>query len=171
MTTTPPPSPAGATGEAAFMAELRRLKAWSGLSFRQLDRRATAAGEVLPYSTAATMLGRNRLPREELLVAFVTACGLDGDGVQRWVAVRAAIATGGRDERPASVPPASHDDTSSARRPRRGAVIAAAALAAALLGGLGLATAHQADDVRETVTGENVTTGRLPVGEAPTSPR
>src|SRR5690606_22321811 len=91
MTITPPPSPEAATDEAAFMAGLRRLKDWSGLSFRQLERRASAAGDVLPYSTASTMLGRDRLPREELLVAFVRACGLGGVDVLRWGSVRAEV--------------------------------------------------------------------------------
>ncbi|WP_232668710.1 helix-turn-helix domain-containing protein [Pseudonocardia sp. TRM90224] len=97
MTTAPmstAPSPTGATDAAAFVAELRRLKAWSGRSFRQLERQAAAAGDSLPASTVATMLGRNRLPREELLLAFLRACGLDGDARQPWLEVRATIAGG-----------------------------------------------------------------------------
>jgi hypothetical protein len=92
--TSTPPSPAAATDEAAFVAELRRLKAWSGCSFRQLERQAAAAGDVLPASTAATMLGKNRLPREELLVAFVRACGLREDDMRPWLTTRARIADG-----------------------------------------------------------------------------
>lgn len=91
---TPPPSPTATTDETAFMAELRRLKTWSGHSFRQLERRASAAGDTLPYSTVATMLSRNRLPREDLLVTFVRACGLDEDAVKHWATVRARIAYG-----------------------------------------------------------------------------
>ncbi|WP_055563041.1 hypothetical protein [Streptomyces atriruber] len=91
-----PPVPTPAAGEAAFMAELRRLKAWSGLSYRELERAAAAAGEVLPYSTAATMLRRDRLPREALLVAFVVACGLDADDTRRWAAARRELAVGAR---------------------------------------------------------------------------
>jgi hypothetical protein len=98
MTTTPsitsPPSPTATTDEAAFIADLRRLKTWSGHSFRQLERRASAAGDTLPYSTVATMLSRNRLPREDLLVTFVRACGLDEDAVIHWATVRARIAYG-----------------------------------------------------------------------------
>ncbi|MDG4858125.1 hypothetical protein P8605_08160, partial [Streptomyces sp. T-3] len=78
------------------MTELRRLKAWSGLSYRELERAAARAGEVLPYSTAATMLRRDRLPREALLVAFVVACGLDAYGTRRWVAARRELAVGAR---------------------------------------------------------------------------
>ncbi|MGW6271130.1 hypothetical protein [Streptomyces sp. NPDC055060] len=93
---TPPPVPPRTAETPAFMAELRRLKAWSGLSFRELERAAAAAGEVLPYSTAATMLRRERLPREAVLVAYVVACGLDADATRRWVAARRELAMGPR---------------------------------------------------------------------------
>ncbi|RFU83147.1 hypothetical protein DY218_29375 [Streptomyces triticagri] len=91
MTTAPPPTPPR-TDAAAFMAELRRLKAWSGLSYRRLERRAADAGHVLPYSTAATMLGRDRLPRAELVTAFVAACGVTGADAEAWSDARSAIA-------------------------------------------------------------------------------
>jgi hypothetical protein len=92
MTTTPPPSPADAIDETTFVAELRRLKAWSGLSFRQLERNATAAGDVLPYSTAATMINKNRLPRAEVVDAFVRACRVADVGP--WLLARTRIADG-----------------------------------------------------------------------------
>ncbi|MGW0908603.1 helix-turn-helix domain-containing protein [Streptomyces sp. NPDC002853] len=91
---TPPPVPPHTAETPAFMAELRRLKAWSGLSYRELERAAATAGEVLPYSTAATMLRRDSLPREAVLVAFVVACGLDADATRRWVAARRELAMG-----------------------------------------------------------------------------
>ncbi|NEA00807.1 hypothetical protein G3I28_15960, partial [Streptomyces sp. SID10116] len=77
LTPPAPPHAASPAAEAAFMAELRRLKAWSGLSYREVERAAAAAGEVLPYSTAATMLRKDRLPREAVLVAYLVACGVD----------------------------------------------------------------------------------------------
>ncbi|WP_244164727.1 helix-turn-helix domain-containing protein [Streptomyces silaceus] len=88
-----PPLPSD-TDAAAFVAALRRLKAWSGLSYRQLERRAERAGHVLPYSTAASLLGRDRLPRKELVVAFVEACGVGEPETRAWVAARNAIACG-----------------------------------------------------------------------------
>ncbi|TDE22922.1 hypothetical protein E1295_45950, partial [Nonomuraea mesophila] len=118
MTTTPPPPPV--TGEAAFMQELRRLKAWSGQSFRQLERRASAAGDVLPSSTASTMLGRNRLPRHEVLVAFVRACGLDEEQARAWADARAAIA--GAAAAPAAAPPSDPPEGPTEGPPRRWAV-------------------------------------------------
>ncbi|KAB8196894.1 hypothetical protein FH608_008715 [Nonomuraea phyllanthi] len=133
MTATPPPSPETATDAATLMAALRRLKTWSGLSFRQLDRRAADAGDTLPYSTASTMLAKDRVPREELLAAFVRACGLDGDDLRPWLAARARIAVGD----PA---PVAH------RRSPRRLLLAAAALAVALAAGAGLTTALHGDE-------------------------
>ncbi|MER6131552.1 hypothetical protein [Streptomyces sp. NPDC001815] len=101
MTTAPPTPPD--TDAAAFVAALRRLKAWSGLSYRRLERRAADAGHCLPYSTAATMLGRDRLPRAELVAAFVAACGVRGDMAQAWLDARTGIACG---PAPALAPPA-----------------------------------------------------------------
>ncbi|MCZ4516365.1 hypothetical protein O3Q52_51340, partial [Streptomyces sp. ActVer] len=92
MTTAPPTPPD--TDPAAFVAGLRRLKAWSGLSYRRLERAAAEAGHSLPYSTAATMLGRERLPREELVAAFVAACGVRGAEAEAWLDARTDIACG-----------------------------------------------------------------------------
>ncbi|MEV0663111.1 hypothetical protein ACIBI3_08210 [Actinomadura luteofluorescens] len=149
--TAPPPSPDGATDETEFIAALRRLKAWSGFSYRQLERRAADAGRVLPYSTASTALGRRSLPREELLVAFVLACGLDDDEAASWVAVRKRIAVG---DRVAATEPRS---ARSPRRPRWRPAIgwAAVALSLALAGG----TTHSMK-VGEEVETVQATVGR-----------
>ncbi|GIG87947.1 hypothetical protein Pen02_28830 [Plantactinospora endophytica] len=65
---------------------------WSGLTYRQLEAKAAAAGDVLPSSTIATALGRSTLPREELVAALTKACGLGEADVQRWVTARRKIA-------------------------------------------------------------------------------
>ncbi|MDX3642157.1 hypothetical protein [Streptomyces sp. MB09-02B] len=166
MTTAPPTPPD--TDAVAFVAALRRLKAWSGLSYRQLERRAVQAGHTLPYSTAATMLGRDRLPREELVAAFLAACGVRADEAEAWLDARVTIACG--------PPPA---ETTPRRPPRNGrlwrsrpqrngqlwqsrphrngqlwqsrrTLLAAAALVTALLGGVAAAGAF-ADDVEVEV--------------------
>ncbi|RBQ15037.1 hypothetical protein DP939_37170 [Spongiactinospora rosea] len=67
---------------------MRRLRAWSGLSYRQLAQRAAAAGRVLPHNTLVAALQRDTLPRKELLVAFVEACGLPDEEVAAWTAAR-----------------------------------------------------------------------------------
>ncbi|UWP81587.1 hypothetical protein [Dactylosporangium fulvum] len=68
------------------------LKQWSGLTYRQLQRRAQQAGDVLPHSTAAAALTRTTLPREDVVAAFVRACGGDESSVARWLATRKRIA-------------------------------------------------------------------------------
>ncbi|MEU5976116.1 helix-turn-helix domain-containing protein [Streptomyces sp. NPDC047315] len=74
------------------MARLHALKEWSGLTYRELAQRAGAVGDVLPRSTVANMLSRSTLPREELVVAFVRACGSGPDGIDSWLRVRKELA-------------------------------------------------------------------------------
>ncbi|GLZ81599.1 hypothetical protein Afil01_64060 [Actinorhabdospora filicis] len=68
---------------AAFVDELRRLRAWSDLSYREIERRARSAGDVLPASTLAGALNRETLPPLAVVTAFVRACG---GGVTEWAA-------------------------------------------------------------------------------------
>ncbi|MFF2014045.1 helix-turn-helix domain-containing protein [Streptomyces sp. NPDC058195] len=90
------PDPQEARSGPEFVALLRTLKDASGLTFRELALRAEAAGDVLPRSTIANMLARASVPREELLAAFVRACGLGPDQIRDWLAVRAELAAHGR---------------------------------------------------------------------------
>lgn len=90
-----PPDPREATDPAAFIARLQALKEWSGLTYRELTARAEALGEVLPRSTVANMLARTTVPREELLTAFVRACGADPESLETWQAVRKELAVRG----------------------------------------------------------------------------
>ncbi|MEV4495035.1 NB-ARC domain-containing protein [Micromonospora arborensis] len=91
----PPPNPDEVRSTAEFLAALRRLRAWSTQTYRQLARHAEAAGDSMPASTTATMLSRSSLPRSELVSTFVRACGLDATAAARWVAVRDALASTG----------------------------------------------------------------------------
>ncbi|MFJ6572185.1 hypothetical protein ACIQNU_32750 [Streptomyces sp. NPDC091292] len=79
------------TDRAAFMAALRQLKNDSGLSYRNLEERAAASGDVLPRSTAAMLLSREAAPDPAQLAALVRACG-DGDRVTEWLTARRRIA-------------------------------------------------------------------------------
>ena len=141
MTTTPPTSPAAATDETAFVAELRRLKTWSGLSFRQLERTATDSGDVLPYSTAATMLNKNRLPRAEVVAAFVRACGVAD--ARPWLHARTRIADG--TAAAAVVAPRPTSPRGRLSRWRR-ALVAAAALTLTFTAGTALDTAATSEE-------------------------
>ncbi|MGW2086626.1 helix-turn-helix domain-containing protein [Streptomyces sp. NPDC001880] len=79
-----------------FIALLRVLKDASGLTFRELTQRADAVGDVLPRSTIANMLARTSVPREELLAAFVRACGCGPTEVDAWLVVRKELALHGQ---------------------------------------------------------------------------
>ncbi|MEU3449453.1 helix-turn-helix domain-containing protein [Streptomyces thermolilacinus] len=86
------PGPRDLHDPAGFIARLQELKDWSGLTYRELSARAEAVGESLPRSTVANMLSRTTLPREELLAAFVRACGAGPDEAERWLAARKRLA-------------------------------------------------------------------------------
>lgn len=89
------PDPRGARNAPEFVALLGVLKEASGLTYRELAQRADAVGDVLPRSTIANMLGRTSVPREELLAAFVRACGCGPEEVADWLAVRKELAVHG----------------------------------------------------------------------------
>ncbi|MEU8194578.1 RICIN domain-containing protein [Microbispora amethystogenes] len=86
------PQPQTAATPAEFVTQMRRLRAWSACSYRDLERRAAAAGDVLPRATLSGALNRADLPREDLLAAFVRACGADEDTVADWVDARRRLA-------------------------------------------------------------------------------
>ncbi|NUT96598.1 MAG: RICIN domain-containing protein [Saccharothrix sp.] len=84
--------PPEAKDAAEFVAAMRALRVRSGYSFRVLERRAATLGEVLPTSTLNSALSRSTLPREQIVVAFVRACGGDEDTAAAWARVRADLA-------------------------------------------------------------------------------
>ncbi|MBN6034049.1 hypothetical protein [Amycolatopsis sp. 195334CR] len=89
------PDASAARDAAEFVGSMRRLKEWTGLTHRELARRAAAAGDSLPKSTLIAALGRTTMPRQELLESFVRACGGDAADVEGWVADRRRIAVAG----------------------------------------------------------------------------
>ncbi|MEV6125586.1 XRE family transcriptional regulator [Streptomyces violaceusniger] len=96
------PEPRRAQSAREFIAALQALKDGSRLTYRELAARADAVGDVLPRSTIANMLGRATLPREELVAAFVRACGVGPAELTVWLAVRKDLAT--RAAEPGAVP-------------------------------------------------------------------
>jgi hypothetical protein len=86
----PDPGETATAGE--FVEALRRLKRWTGMGYRQLAKRAAAAGHALPRSTLTVALNRGTLPREDLVAAFVRTCGCDDAEVAAWVNARRRIA-------------------------------------------------------------------------------
>ncbi|NAS25684.1 hypothetical protein GT755_28860 [Herbidospora sp. NEAU-GS84] len=135
-----PPDPAAARTEVEFVDLLRRLKAWSGRSYRDIQHHAQRAGRHLPYSTAAGMLKRETLPRRETVTAFVLGCGLDEQTAAAWDAARTRLDMGLPPEpepRPVPVPVPGH-------APRRRRWVAAVAAVAAVL--VFAANVHQTED-------------------------
>src|SRR5687767_4825582 len=80
--------PESAYTAADFVALLRLLKERSGLTYRQLERRASQLGERLPHSTISTAFNRRALPRHELVASIVLACGEEPETVAAWVRAR-----------------------------------------------------------------------------------
>lgn len=169
------PDPLQVKDIAGFVAALRRLRTGTGLSFRELERQAGRNGDQLPSSTVSAALSRDRLPRPDLVGAFVRACGGDEPTVEAWLAARASLAAGGTDDVP-----------ETPRRRRFGAreylVAAAVVVVAAVVAALLLTTDRQdpvagpATPARTTVlaarvppSGEAITLAHtgLCVGEGP----
>ncbi|MFH8619331.1 hypothetical protein ACH4E8_30275 [Streptomyces sp. NPDC017979] len=67
------------------------LKAWSGLTYREIAARARRNGDTLPPSTLASVLGRASVPREDVVRAFVRVCGGEAE-VDAWLRVRSEVA-------------------------------------------------------------------------------
>jgi hypothetical protein len=86
------PDPAKASTPAEFVDAMLRLKQWTGWGFRRLEKRAAAAGHLLPRSTLTAALTRQTLPREDLVTALTMACGCDETETAQWIAARRRIA-------------------------------------------------------------------------------
>ncbi|MFD7659638.1 hypothetical protein ACFV4N_37170 [Actinosynnema sp. NPDC059797] len=100
---------------AEFVAALGELRRRTGLSYRELERRASRAGDVLPTSTLNTALTRNTLPSKQVVVAFLRAAGATADTVTAWTAARAALAA---DRAPATTAAVTREDGRPAGPPR-----------------------------------------------------
>ncbi|MFI9030063.1 helix-turn-helix domain-containing protein [Streptomyces sp. NPDC053560] len=164
------------------MTGLRRLRALSGLTFRELARRAEAEGRTLPASTLAAALGREKLPRAEVVEGLVRACGCPPDTVAAWLAARSRLACPGPETTASTASAAAPDqgtpaDTATAVRRRRlglrrrtGTYIAAAGVATAVTLGLVLyaQTGSAAGGAGET--GPERTAALSDTAEPPTPP-
>ncbi|WFB11304.1 hypothetical protein LRS74_32905 [Streptomyces sp. LX-29] len=84
------------------MAAMRALKSASGLTYRELERRSGALGDFLARSTLSSALGRDLLPRAELVSTFVRSCGGSEIDVRLWLQVHRRLAQGSEHERAGS---------------------------------------------------------------------
>ncbi|MEO3841127.1 helix-turn-helix domain-containing protein [Streptomyces sp. B22F1] len=107
------PRPEQLRTRAEYLAALRELRTWSGLTYRELEAKAGTHADSLPASTIATALGRTTLPRERFVDAFTRACGLAEQDVGPWLEARRRIAT--REHAPP--PPEKDDDREPAPPP------------------------------------------------------
>ncbi|WP_164551900.1 NB-ARC domain-containing protein [Streptomyces sp. WAC 01529] len=82
-------SPQHARTPEDFIRLLRRLRAWSELTYRELEVRARRCGLHLARSTAAAVLDRGALPRAGFVRAYVAACGVPPEP---WLDARQRIA-------------------------------------------------------------------------------
>jgi hypothetical protein len=90
------PCPDHLSTPAEFMNALRDMRSWANLTYRELERRASASGDRLPRGTIASAMSRGVMPREQTIAAFVRACGGDGTAVEMWLAARRRIAAADR---------------------------------------------------------------------------
>lgn len=140
------PDPKAARTPAEFVATMRQLRSWADLSYRQLERKANDTGDALPRATISGVLARQDLPREEVLIAFVRACGGDAATVNTWLDARRQLAM--------SLVPAAPD----------GAGEGAEALPAP---GPGTVPATETSTSRSTGAGAEGSAGEAPGGAAP----
>ncbi|WP_229400285.1 RICIN domain-containing protein [Micromonospora okii] len=159
-------------GEAEFVQLMRQLKDSSGYTFRQLEERAAASGDVLPRSTVADILRRETLPRPEVLAAFVRACA-GPEHVDSWLAAHdrlAAAATGpvspsgsaSASQQPDPVPPAPTRPWLKHLRQGSGAPLAVAGLVALLAMAAWIARPDESPTPRPNTSGGAVTSTPAP---------
>ncbi|GLF96898.1 XRE family transcriptional regulator [Streptomyces yaizuensis] len=86
-----PPDSGGAAG---FVAALRTLKTTTGLTYRQLEQKASAEGRFVGRSTLANALTRDKIPSEAVVVAVVKGCGGGDEALAEWLRVRHRLAAG-----------------------------------------------------------------------------
>jgi hypothetical protein len=93
--TGPPPNPQTATTAAQFIELMRQLRAWSGMSLRDIEessRLLNDGRDWIPRSSLADVLKRDTLPRAELLATFTAALGLPIADRARWSAMHRILA-------------------------------------------------------------------------------
>src|SRR5437868_2255626 len=87
------PQPDDAGNPAEFLILLRRLQEWSGLQISEIEERVWATSVFVPAGMAG-LLGGTVLPTREVVVAFVTACGLVPEEHEKWVRAHSRVVSG-----------------------------------------------------------------------------
>ncbi|MEO3828543.1 hypothetical protein [Actinomadura sp. B10D3] len=97
------PQPNDVRSAAEFIALMRRLQRWSGLSLQELEARTAQAPVLIPGGLAG-ILGGSTLPRREVVSAFVSACGCVPEVQAEWMRAYARVSS--PSPRPSSRAPA-----------------------------------------------------------------
>ena len=88
----PIPRPGEVTSAAQFLDLMKLLRRWAGdPSLAELNRRS--GGFLLPPSTLSDALGKKRLPRLDLVLSYVRACGLNDEQASAWEQAWRALRT------------------------------------------------------------------------------
>uniref|UniRef100_UPI003F497EB0 helix-turn-helix domain-containing protein n=1 Tax=Sphaerisporangium sp. CA-236357 TaxID=3240030 RepID=UPI003F497EB0 len=83
------PDPLTATTPGELVDRMRQFRIWAGEpSLRTLAQRS---GGAFAASTLCKVLNGERLPGQDLIEAFIRACGGSEEDVQRWVTVRRGL--------------------------------------------------------------------------------
>jgi hypothetical protein len=100
------PRPDGVRTPAEFVAVMRDLQRWSGLTLQELEAR-TAIAPVLFPGGLVSLLGGSSLPRRELVSAFISACGCVPEVQAEWMLAHARVESANADpgtpDKPAAV--------------------------------------------------------------------
>lgn len=90
----PGPDPRSAQTPEEFVLKMRQLKAYTGLTLREIENRA-GTWSVLPKSTLSDTLKSKSLPKPRVLRPFLRACGLTDEQIAVWETTRLDIAMQG----------------------------------------------------------------------------
>jgi DNA-binding XRE family transcriptional regulator len=94
------PDPGRAATSAQLVASMKWLRMWAGNpSLAELNRRS---GGYLPPSTISGVLRREGLPRRDLVIRYIRACGLPDSVVGQWASAWDRIKASGHTAEPAS---------------------------------------------------------------------
>ena len=79
------PDPGAATTVEDFVAMLKLLRTWAGdPSLAELNKRSGGLGSLPPSTVSDMLRNQHRLPRLDLVLGFVLACGLNEDQATAW---------------------------------------------------------------------------------------
>ncbi|MFY1632309.1 hypothetical protein ACN27F_03320 [Solwaraspora sp. WMMB335] len=98
----PAPDPAEASTPDEYVDALKKLREWSGLSFREVAQRTEHLPKRVAPSTLCAALQRTSLPSRKLVESFLIAADLPSPEQEVWLRVWQRLKDGKSRERPSS---------------------------------------------------------------------